>query len=100
VSAVREIVVPETEPATEWILGQAVQKVSPQAQGRGEAAPEWHLGAGVTLLLIVDPKQRSVDAYESGTHRALPGPSTFTSHVFPDLTISFADAFAKLDLPA
>ncbi len=54
----REIVVPETEPATEWILGRAVQKVSPQrrhgfiqlwlgarlqqwAQERGAVSSEW-----------------------------------------------------------
>ncbi len=54
----REIVVPETKPATEWILGRAVQKVSagrthsllqgwwtehlrPWARGRGLTGPEW-----------------------------------------------------------
>jgi Uma2 family endonuclease len=29
-SSTREITLPETKPATEWILGRAVQKVSPQ----------------------------------------------------------------------
>jgi Uma2 family endonuclease len=179
VSAVREIVVPETEPATEWILGQAVQKVSPQrthavlqlalggqliawAGDRGDVGSEWRFGitppgdvtrplvpdiayisyerlrgltaeqreapnlspdiaveirspgdrqthvehkrdvyiaAGVKLVLIVDGKARRVDAYEARTHRTLLGPSVFTSQVFPDLTLSFADAFAKLDGP-
>jgi Uma2 family endonuclease len=54
----REIILPETKPALEWILGQAVQKVSPQrrhallqgellrrlagwARGRGEVGTEW-----------------------------------------------------------
>jgi Uma2 family endonuclease len=54
----REIILPETKPALEWILGQAVQKVSPKrrhallqidlgrrlaewARGRGEAGSEW-----------------------------------------------------------
>lgn len=54
----REIVLPEAKPALEWILGRAVQKVSPKrrhsmlqgwwterlrcwANGRGEAGPEW-----------------------------------------------------------
>ena len=54
----REIVVPETEPPTEWILGRAVQKVSPKrrhgfiqvwlgsrlqqwAQDRGAVSSEW-----------------------------------------------------------
>jgi Uma2 family endonuclease len=54
----REIVVPDTEPPTEWILGRAVQKVSPKrkhgfiqiwlgarlqqwAQGRGAVSSEW-----------------------------------------------------------
>jgi Uma2 family endonuclease len=54
----REIVLPETKPALEWILGRAVQKVSPKrrhsllqswwstrltewARGRGEVGPEW-----------------------------------------------------------
>jgi len=53
-----EIVVPETEPETEWILGEAVQKVSPRrthavlqgavaaelrawARGRGIVGTEW-----------------------------------------------------------
>jgi Uma2 family endonuclease len=54
----REITVPEAKPAFEWILGRAVQKVSPKrrhslvqaallarigawATGRGEVGPEW-----------------------------------------------------------
>jgi Uma2 family endonuclease len=54
----REISVPETKPATEWILGEAVQKVSPKrrhsilqgalvgivrhwARGRGDTGAEW-----------------------------------------------------------
>ena len=54
----REIILPETEPALEWIMGHAVQKVSPQrrhallqgelsrrfaawARGRGEVGTEW-----------------------------------------------------------
>ncbi|MBD5634855.1 MAG: Uma2 family endonuclease [Candidatus Eremiobacteraeota bacterium] len=54
----QEITVPETEPATEWILGEAVQKVSPKrrhallqaalvgvirqwSRGRGDAGTEW-----------------------------------------------------------
>jgi Uma2 family endonuclease len=54
----REIILPETKPALEWILGRAVQKVSPKrrhallqgelqhrlttwARGRGEVGPEW-----------------------------------------------------------
>jgi Uma2 family endonuclease len=53
-----EITVPETKPATEWILGEAVRKVSPKrrhailqgalvelvrrwARGRGETGTEW-----------------------------------------------------------
>ncbi len=55
---IREIVLPETKPETEWVLGRALQKVSPQrthsrlqgamttrldrwATGRGEVGPEW-----------------------------------------------------------
>jgi Uma2 family endonuclease len=57
-SAVREIVLPETEPETEWVLGRPLQKVSPTrrhavvqlavamrlaewARGRGQVGPEW-----------------------------------------------------------
>jgi len=56
--SIHEIVLPETEPETEWILGRAVQKVSPfrthallqllvgsalrsWAAGRGEVGSEW-----------------------------------------------------------
>jgi len=56
--SLHEIVLPQTEPETEWILGHAVQKVSPfrnharlqltlgaallaWADGRGEAGSEW-----------------------------------------------------------
>lgn len=56
--SLHEIVLPETEPETEWILGRPVQKVSPfrtharlqglintalsaWAEGRGETGPEW-----------------------------------------------------------
>jgi Uma2 family endonuclease len=55
---IHEIVLPETKPETEWILGRPVRKVSPfrtharlqgafntalsaWAEGRGEVAPEW-----------------------------------------------------------
>jgi len=58
----REIVLPETKPETEWILGRAVQKVSPTrthsrlqmafafalddwASGRGQAGSEWRFRA-------------------------------------------------------
>jgi Uma2 family endonuclease len=54
----REIILPETKPETEWVRGRPLQKVSPQrthsrlqgaltmqfnhwAEGRGEAGPEW-----------------------------------------------------------
>jgi Uma2 family endonuclease len=56
--ALREIVLPQTKPETEWVRGRALQKVSPQrthsrlqgaltialtswAAGRGEVGPEW-----------------------------------------------------------
>jgi Uma2 family endonuclease len=58
--ALREIVLPETEPETEWVRGRALQKMSPvrnharlqsrltgaleawaEAQGRGEVGTEW-----------------------------------------------------------
>jgi Uma2 family endonuclease len=56
--SIHEIVLPETKPETEWILGRAVQKVSPRrthaklqtvlgaelmrwAEGRGEVGTEW-----------------------------------------------------------
>jgi Uma2 family endonuclease len=56
--SMHEIVLPETKPETEWILGRAVQKVSPYrthsrlqsallialsawAEGRGEVGAEW-----------------------------------------------------------
>lgn len=56
--ALHEIVLPETQPETEWVRGRALQKVSPQrdhallqgelytqlklwANGRGEVGPEW-----------------------------------------------------------
>jgi Uma2 family endonuclease len=56
--ALREIMLPETKPETEWVRGRPLQKVSPQrdhsrlqnamamrldqwAEGRGEVGPEW-----------------------------------------------------------
>lgn len=56
--SIHEIVLPETKPETEWILGRAIQKVSPfrtharlqlafgtalwpWAEGRGEVGSEW-----------------------------------------------------------
>lgn len=56
--ALHEIILPETEPETEWVRGRALQKVSPErdhsllqgelytqlrlwAKGRGEVGPEW-----------------------------------------------------------
>jgi hypothetical protein len=108
-SAVREIVVPGTKPATESILGQAVQKVSPPrtharlqyalpvqlsdwAQRRGEVGPEWRFG--------ITPADRQAHVEHKRDVYIAAGVKTLTSQVFPDLTLSFADAFAKLDLPA
>jgi Uma2 family endonuclease len=73
--AVVEWTVPETKPATEWILGEAVQKVSPRrshalvqcamaqllrtwARGRGECGLEWRFRitppGGPTRPLVPD----------------------------------------------
>ena len=58
IMSIHEIVLPETKPESEWILGRAVQKVSPYRtharlqghihaallqweKGHGEVAPEW-----------------------------------------------------------
>jgi Uma2 family endonuclease len=61
--SLHEIVLPETKPETEWILGHPVRKVSPfrthswlqaelvialsaWAKGRGRASPEWRFRVG------------------------------------------------------
>jgi len=62
--AIEEIVLPITEPETEWVLGRALQKVSPTrdhsrvqgelgalltawSRGRGEVGPEWRFRIAV-----------------------------------------------------
>ncbi len=175
-----EIVLPETRPETEWVLGRPVQKVSPTtthsvlqlaigsrifawAEGRGRAGSEWrfritppgqitrplvpdlayvsyermqhltkaerevpllapdivveilspgdrpahvrhkrdvYLSAGTTLVLIVDPERRTLDAFEAaGKHTTYVHGSTFSDEQFPGLTLPLAEIFAHLDSP-
>jgi len=98
-----EITVPETKPATEWILGEAVRKVSPKrrhailqgalveivrgwARGRGETGTEWR-------FRVTPPGERTRPlvpdiAYLSKERRVgLTGEELEAPRVAPDLVI-------------
>lgn len=59
-SSVREITVSVTKPATEWVNGRALQKVSPQEEhGRAQRRMAAALGAWADDLLCSKDQSRS-----------------------------------------
>jgi Uma2 family endonuclease len=109
----QEIVVPDTEPETEWILGEAVQKVSPRrrhavlqgalvsllrtwARGRGIVGTEWR-------FRITPPGERPRPlvpdvAYLSNARRAgLTGELLEVPFVPPDIVIEILSPDDRAD---
>ena len=177
--ATYEIVLPETEPETEWVRGRALQKVSPQrthsmlqgaltselrrwARGRGNAGPEWrfrvappgevrrplvpdvayvsnerlrplsdaelemppiapdvaveilspddrridvndkiavYLGAGSSLVIVVDPQHRSVELHDRAQSLCLDESGTIEHWALPEFSYPARDLFAELRRP-
>ncbi|MDB5072211.1 MAG: hypothetical protein JWM87_3322 [Candidatus Eremiobacteraeota bacterium] len=174
----REIVLPETQPETEWLCGRAVQKVSPRrkhaelqlwlgerlrawARGRGRVGSEWRfriappgdvirplvpdlsflaydrmpdaadadwdtplvapnaaveirslddrvvyledkiatlLRAGTHVVIVVDPRARTVVTVDSESRRTFSLPDTFEHAALPGFHFSIAEMFAELEL--
>lgn len=174
-----EIVLPETKPETEWILGRAVRKVSPKrthallqvalgnaltawAAGRGEVGSEWrfrvappgeprrplvpdlafvtndrlaalsdddlelppiapdvaieilspgdkpaylahkievYLAAGSALVMVVDPRTRSVRLHDARGTRTLSGGDAIVHDAMPGFVLPLPQLFAVLERP-
>jgi Uma2 family endonuclease len=175
-----EVILPEAKPAYEWILGRAVQKMSPRTRhallqfGFARALDDWSAGrylvgtewrfrlappaeirrplvpdvaviprhgliglvdrdfdsppygptiaveilspverhdhlehkrsvyfaCGTLLVLVVDPLERTVTAYEhTGVQRTFTQNASLVSDAFPDMTIALLPVFAAIDLP-
>ena len=59
-----------------------------------------YLAAGTSVVLIVDPLQRTMEAYESGTSpRRYDASGRYVSSSVAGLAIDLAAVFAKLDAP-
>jgi Uma2 family endonuclease len=177
--SLHEIVLPETEPETEWILGRAVQKVSPfykharlqswlshqlwpWAEGRGEVASEWrfrlaplgeirrplvpdlaymsnerlaglegrdldappfapdvaveilspgdrmrrvehkialYLATGASLVIIVDPSDRSVRLHDASGIRVLRNDDVMEHAAMPGFRLPLTVLFSAIDRP-
>jgi len=178
--SIHEIVLPETEPETEWILGRAVQKVSPTwahgrlqvafsvalwpwAEGRGQIATEWrfrvappneirrplvpdisylsnerfadledgldaeapplapdvaieilspgdskrrldhkigvYLASGASLVIVVEPRDRTVRLHDAHGLRVLRGDDMIEHPAMPDFSLALPALFAALDRP-
>jgi Uma2 family endonuclease len=175
--SIHEIVLPETEPETEWILGRAVRKVSPfrthallqlhlgdalrtWADGRGDVGSEWrfrpapsgeirrplvpdisfvsdarlaeleghdleappfspdvaveirspgdrtrnlehkiavYLASGSSLVIVVDPRERSVRLHDAGGVRELRGDDVIAHRALPGFALALPALFAPLD---
>jgi Uma2 family endonuclease len=175
--SIHEIVLPETEPETEWILGRAVQKVSPfrthallqlalggalrgWADGRGEVGSEWrfrpapageirrplvpdvsyvsdarlaglegrdleappfspdvaveilspddrardvehkiavYLATGASLVIVVDPRDRSVRLHDGSGVRVLRGDDVIAHAALPGFSLALPALFAPLE---
>lgn len=171
------VVVYETKPATEWLLGGPVQKVSPKrthsalhgeldyrivpwARGRGRVGPEWrfwlqppgeesrylvpdvaylsydrlsrdshdeaeephiapdaafeilsptdsavhvahkidvYLRAGTSLVVVIDPAQRTIRLIDPDGEHTLRSGDTFRHGALPDFAFDIAEFFAILD---
>lgn len=116
-----EIVLPETKPALEWIMGRAVQKVSPRrrhsllqgwwcerlatwARGRGEAGPEWRFRitppGEVTRPLVPDVAylsyDRMADASDDELEAPLMAPNVAVEILSPDDRRAYVEH--KIDL--
>ena len=58
-----------------------------------------YFACGTLLMLIVDPLERTVDAYENdGSYRRFHQAETLTSEAFPDMRIALRPVFAAIDL--
>ena len=177
--SIHEIVLPETKPETEWILGRAVQKVSPYfthgrlqgevyaalrrwESGRGRVATEWrfriappgeirrplvpdvayvsnerlaglegfdlesppfapdvaveilapddhpthiehkirvYLADGASLVIVVDPADRSVRLHDAQSVHVLRGEDILTHPALPGFSLSLPEYFAAADPP-
>jgi Uma2 family endonuclease len=178
--SIHEIVLPETKPETEWILGRAVQKVSPQrkharlqtafvlalgpwSEGRGEVGTEWrfrpappneirrplvpdisfvsherladleegldlevppfapdvaveilspgdskrrvehkigiYLATGSSLVIVVDPRDRSVRLHDAQGVRVLRAGDVIEHPAMPGFSLPLPTLFAVLDRP-
>ena len=108
----REIVLPEAKPALEWILGRAVQKVSPKrrhallqgwwvtrlgawARMRGEVAPEWRFRIGppseVVRPLVPDVAYLSYERMGDASDEELEAPL-----ISPDVAVEILSTDDKL----
>lgn len=177
--SIHEIVLPQTEPETEWILGRAVQKVSPYFEhgrlqsafvialwkwegDRGKAATEWrfrvappgeirrplvpdvayvsnerlvglegidlqappfapdvaveilsagdrlrqlehkiavYLAGGASLVIVVDPSDRSVRLHDSDSVRVLHTGDVIAHPALPEFALPVGELFAAADPP-
>ena len=175
--SIHEIVLPDTKPETEWILGRAVRKVSPfrthallqlvvggalrsWAEGRGEVGSEWrfrpapageirrplvpdvsyvsdarlaglegreleapafspdvaveirspddrarnlehkigvYLATGSSLVIVVDPRDRSVRLHDARGVRVLSGDDAIEHSALPGFSLTLPALFAPLD---
>ncbi|HEY0614141.1 MAG TPA: Uma2 family endonuclease [Candidatus Elarobacter sp.] len=175
--SIHEIVLPETKPETEWILGRAVRKVSPRrthswlqrelvlalaawARGRGHVGAEWrfrvappgeirrplvpdvayvaderlrglhgydleippfapdvaveilspgdrsrsvehkigvYLASGASLVMVVDPRHRTVAVHDARGARVLGDADTVTHDALPGFSLSVRELFAAAD---
>ena len=178
--SIHEIVLPDTEPETEWILGRAVQKVSPYrthaklqvawgtaltawAGNRGEVGTEWrfriappgeirrplvpdvayvakerliglerrdleappfapdvaveilspgdravrvehkigvYFAGGASLVIVVDPPDRSVRLHDPRGVRVLRGDDVIAHAALPGFALSLPELFAAADPPS
>jgi Uma2 family endonuclease len=177
--SIHEIVLPETEPETEWILGRAVQKVSPYRthgrlqgdlyaalraweKGHGQVSSEWrfriappgqirrplvpdvayvsaerlaglqgrdleappfapdvaveilspddrparvehkiavYIAGGASLVIVVDPSDRSVRLHDAHGVRLLRGDDVVAHPALPGFSLSLPALFAAADPP-
>jgi Uma2 family endonuclease len=108
--SLNEIVLPETKPETEWILGRPVQKVSPpdvafeilSAADRVRHVAHKisvYLAAGTALVVVVEPRDRTVHLHDARGERVLRGDDVLVHDALPGFALALPELFAAADPP-
>jgi len=90
------IIEPQTKPATEWICGRPVQKVSPTDRRRNvDEKIRVYLACGAGLVAIADPESKNVVLHDASGVVTLKVGDALRHSELPSFAMPIAEIFAK-----